>query len=121
MRVARGSGRVISDRLYSAARQSAEAITATGSVAIGLPRYLVLLGDALQSLPPSPPARPVNGASQPPACVAPVQQPENLKKGKGVENVSTSVPRLTPSRMSLGFAPAHPVGGVPLQAQGRLR
>jgi hypothetical protein len=71
MRVARGSGRVISDRLYSAARQSAEAITATGSVAIGLPRYLVLLGDALQSLPPSPPARPVNGASQPPACVAP--------------------------------------------------
>ena len=50
----------------------------------------------------------------------PVRHPENLKKGKGVENVSTSVPRLTPSRMSLGFAPAHPVGGVPLQAQGRL-
>lgn len=65
MRVARGSGRVISDRLYSAARQSAEAITATGSVAIGLPRYLVLLGDALQSLPPTPVARPIAGSPSP--------------------------------------------------------
>ena len=71
MRVARGSARVISERLYSAARQSAEAITATGNVAIGLPRYLVLLGDALRSLPQSPPARPANGASQPPTYVAP--------------------------------------------------
>lgn len=85
MRVARGSIRVISDRLYSAARQSAEAITATGSVAIGLPRYLVLLGDALQSLPPrSPLARPVNGASQPPAYVEPrAASRKILKREKG--------------------------------------
>jgi hypothetical protein len=54
MRVARGSAKVVSERLYSAARLSAEAITATGSVAIGLPRYLVLLGDvALASNTPS--------------------------------------------------------------------
>jgi hypothetical protein len=71
MRVARGSGRVISDRLYSAARQSAEAITATGSVAIGLPRYLVLLGDALPSLPPAPAARPIVGSAAAPAGAGP--------------------------------------------------
>jgi hypothetical protein len=65
MRVGRGSTRVISERLYSAARQSAEAISATGSVAIGLPRYLVLLGDALQNLPPSPSVR-SNGAAPAP-------------------------------------------------------
>jgi hypothetical protein len=71
MRVAKRSDTITSERLYSAARLSAEAITATGSVAIGLPRYLVLLGDALQSLPPpSPPARPVNGAAPRPTAAA---------------------------------------------------
>jgi hypothetical protein len=70
MRVARGSAKVVSERLYNAARLSAEAITATGSVAIGLPRYLVLLGDALQTLPPSPPARPDICAAPRPAATA---------------------------------------------------
>jgi hypothetical protein len=65
MRVGKQAATITSARLYSAARQSAEAITATGNIAIGLPRYLVLLGDALQSLPPVPNARPITSSASP--------------------------------------------------------
>jgi hypothetical protein len=65
MRVGKQAATITSQRLYSAARLSAEAITATSNVGIGLPRYLVLLGDALQSLPPVPNARPIIGSASP--------------------------------------------------------
>jgi hypothetical protein len=68
MRIGKRAASITSQRLYSAARLSAEAITATGNIGIGLPRYLVLLGDALQSQPPSPPVRPSSGSASLPAA-----------------------------------------------------
>jgi hypothetical protein len=69
MRIGKRAATITSARLYSAARLSAEAITATGNVGIGLPRYLVLLGDALQSLPPVPVTRPVNSSAAPAGAI----------------------------------------------------
>jgi hypothetical protein len=71
MRVAKRSATITSERLSSAARVSAEAIAASGTIAIGLPCYLVLLGDALQSLPPAPAVRPIVGSAAAPGGAGP--------------------------------------------------
>ena len=56
MRVGKSSNKIASMRLDSAVKLSVEAIRAAGDPAFTLPRFLILLGDSLQSAPPIRPA-----------------------------------------------------------------
>jgi hypothetical protein len=58
MRVGKSAGKIAALRLDQAARASADAIRATGNEALGVARFLVRLGDHLQSSAPVSPAPP---------------------------------------------------------------
>jgi hypothetical protein len=79
VRVGRSGDKTLSLKLDQAARASAEAIRGTGNEALGVARFLVRLGDALQTAP---------GALQSSPVVSPVSPSRHQVKPRGFSNGS---------------------------------
>jgi hypothetical protein len=70
MRIAKGSCAVAHVRFEMAARAIADLISTSPAPLHDFGRLLIRTADTLQSLPPSPPTRPVDGAAPRPAAAA---------------------------------------------------